>query len=310
MASDIPITVAGPTYLDHTIKVDGMLSLDGSRRITEEYKDAGGTGLCYAVALARQGNNAVLFSAIGQDDAAARIMQSVQAEPNLHAVWQRNAPASDYAMLFVDDGNHKCVASRKDTSDTWRPDAGFMQQAAKSRAVVVTSFANVIALRILRNLAKLGPEKPFVMWAPHFGNCANARILESVLPAIDHISLSEEEYERLSQEIGDPTVRGVGSATVTSGKEGVALIRNGQRTQHKQIVSIENPLDTNGAGEAFGAGFLTALLQTQDYAHAVLAGMFVGALHTERRGSDFPRVTLTSQPRQKGEYSWQKHINK
>jgi sugar/nucleoside kinase (ribokinase family) len=303
MTNDIPITIAGPTYLDHTIRVDGVLSLDGSRRITEEYKDAGGTGLCYAIALARQGNNAMLFSAIGQDSTAERIMQVVETESNLGAVWQHNSQVSDYAVLFVDDGNHKCVASRKDTSDTWRPDAEFMQQAAKSRAVVITSFANVIALRILRGLTKLGPKKPFVMWAPHFGNCANARILESVLSAIDHISLSQEEYERLSQEIGDPTVRGVGSVTVTSGKKGVMLIKDGRHTQHKQIVSIENPLDTNGAGEAFGAGFLTALLQAQDYNHAVLAGTFVGALHTERRGSDFPRVTLTSQTRHKGEHS-------
>jgi sugar/nucleoside kinase (ribokinase family) len=306
MANDI--IVAGPTYLDHTIRVDGILSLDGSRRIAEEYKDAGGTGLCYGVALARQGNPTTLFSAIGNDEAAERIMQIVNKEAHLRAVWQHNSPTSDYAILFVDDGNHKCVASRKDTSDTWRPDAGFMQQAAKSKSVVITSFANVIALRILRNLAKLGSQKPFVMWAPHFGNCANARILESVLPAIDHITLSQEEYDRLHQEIGDPTARGVTSVTITSGKEGVTLIKNGKSTVYKQIVSIENPLDTNGAGEAFGAGFLTALLQTGDYEQAVLAGSFVGALQTERRGSDFPRVTVTPPTKQKGTHSWQ-HTN-
>ncbi|HUS26547.1 MAG TPA: carbohydrate kinase family protein [Nevskiaceae bacterium] len=284
------ITVVGPSYLDHTIRVHGTLSLDGSRHISQEYKHAGGTGLCYGIALARQGNATTLFSVLGNDTIAHTIKNSVDNEANLQAVWQQRAQASDYAVLLLDEDNHKCVASRKEISGSWRADSTFLDHIASSKALVLTSFDNTIVLAILRSLTKSNTRKPFVMWAPHFNNCAQARILEPMLPAIDHITLSQEEYDRLHQEIGDPTKKGVKSVTATCGKEGVALIQNGHTNRFEQLLSIEKPLDTNGAGEAFGAAFLTALLQTNDHHHAILAGSFVGAMHTERLGSDFPRI--------------------
>jgi sugar/nucleoside kinase (ribokinase family) len=290
----LSINVAGPTYLDRTVRVDGVLSLDGSRRIVDDYTTPGGTGLSYAIALARLGNRAKLHSALGTDEDAKQLTDAVLNESGLSAEWQQHEGTTDHAIIFIDGGNHKCVASRKDRADQWVPDDNFVDQAVASEAIVFTSFANRLVVNALTRIARSAGPKPFVMWAPHHGNCTNAAELEDVMPMIDHITLSEEEYAALGTAIGDPTKLAVGSMTVTSGKNGVRLIRNGEEEERlAPIMSIEHPRDTNGAGEAFGAGYLTAYLHTLDPQRAAATGAFLGALHVEREGSDFPHVNIS-----------------
>ena len=293
MTREHSIGIAGPTYLDRTLRVDGVLSLDGSRQIVDDYTTPGGTGLSYAIALARQGSQAELFSAIGTDNEARLIINSVINEPNLDASWQHMPGSTDHAVIFIDGGNHKCVASRKEQSELWQPDTAFIEGNAEKDALVFTSFANRLVLDALTKMTRSGKTKPFVMWAPHHGNAAKAAELLPVIDQIDHITLSEEEYSALFQSIGDPTALGVDSVTVTSGKNGVTLLqRNAEDEKHEPIVRIDSPLDTNGAGEAFGSGYLTAYLRTGDRTRAVLTGSFLGALHVERPGSDFPKVDI------------------
>lgn len=296
MRPERTIAVVGPTYLDQTIRVDGVLSLDGSRRIVEEYSSIGGTGLCYAIALARQGNRVELYSALGTDVAADEIMEAVTAEPGLSAQWQQLPGKTDHAVIFVDGGNHKCVASQKERSDHWVPDDEFLAGVADKDAIVFTSFANRITLGAIQRLIHMRQTaKPYIMWAPHHGNAEDARTLLPVLPYIDHITLSAEEYVALYDAIGDPRDHGVHSVTVTAGKDGASLLRLGQPTTLVEpILQIHNPLDTNGAGEAFGSGFLTALMHTRDHERATLVGSYIGGLHVNRRGSDFPRVHVSS----------------
>jgi sugar/nucleoside kinase (ribokinase family) len=293
MAREHSVGIAGPTYLDRTLRVNGVLSLDGSRQIIEDYTTPGGTGLSYAIAIARLGNRAELFSAIGDDTDALLILESIANEPNLEASWQQKVGKTDHAMILIDEGNHKCVASSKQQSNLWLPDAVFEVRCTEKDAVIFTSFANQLVLSALIKIAKSGQSKPFVMWAPHHSNTQQAAELLPVIDQIDHITLSQEEYDELSQAVGSPTELGVNSVTVTSGKNGVVLLRAGQPAEKiEPIACIEDPLDTNGAGEAFGSAYLSAFLQTGDHIKAALTGSFMGAKHVMRRGSDFPTTNV------------------
>lgn len=285
------IQVFGPTYIDHTIRLKDTMSLDGSSRIEAEDLYPGGTGLCYAIALSRLGNNVFLHSVLGNDDKARIVHELVKTETNIETSWQTVEGMTDYAYLLIDRGNHKTVASRKEISNKFLTDNVAEMELVNSKAIVVTSFRNDISSALLEKVAKEGELRPFTMWAPHLPNCESACIIFPHLSQVDHITLSYEEFESLYNEVGSPIDRGVRSITITNGKNGCKLLTKEGYRHFNAIQVVENPLDTNGAGEAFGAGFLTAYLDTGDYETAIRAGSYVGFLHVQRVGSDFPRLS-------------------
>lgn len=288
------VAVAGPTYEDQTIYLNGVLSLDGSRKIREESRDPGGTGLCYGIALSRQGNETTVHSVIGTDLAAQNINRALGLERSVRAEWLTVDGPTDHAIIFIDEGNHKCVASWKKISDLWVPDSNFVRNVDQSDALVFTSFSNTTVKGALETIERDATRKPFIMWAPHHGNCEEAAVLADLLHLVDHITLSREEYEALYKAIGDPLEKGVTSMTITSGKNGCELRTRGFSAHYQPIRVIENPLDTNGAGEAFGSSFLSAFIRTGNYDTAVATGSYVGGLHVQRRASNFPQVDVNS----------------
>lgn len=285
------IHVLGPTYIDHTIRLKDRMSLDGSSRIETEQIFPGGTGLCYAIALSRLENSVVLHSMVGTDEKVAMVHSIVDSEKNIEAEWQVTEGLTDYAYILIDRGNHKAVASRKEISNSFKADSIPSSAFEDAKAMVVTSFSNDVSESILTKISEGNVRKPFIMWAPHLPNCEAAGSMVSPLANVDHISLSAEEFEALYSQIGNPTEYGVKTVTVTNGKNGCDLLTKDGYRHYNAIHVVENPIDTNGAGEAFGAGFLTAYLETGNLDTSIVAGSYMGFLHIHREGSDFPSVT-------------------
>lgn len=285
------IIVLGPTYVDHTIRLKDSIYLDGSARIDKEEIFPGGTGLCYAVALSRLENSVVFHSVVGTDERAEEIIKTMASEPNLQAEWQKIEGKTDYAYILIDRGNHKTAASMRILTDKYDPDAIPSSLLQDTRALVLTSFKNDILARVLERVRSGNVSQSYIMWAPHLQNCENASTLYSYLSLVDHITLSKDEYRALYEQIGNPIDQGVKSVTITNGKNGCDLLTSEGFRHYNALRVIENPFDTNGAGEAFGSGFLTAIIETGDYETAVRAGSYLGFLHVHRAGSDFPTVS-------------------
>ena len=288
------IAVFGPTCLDHSIVVQDPISLDGSSRIAHERKDLGGTGVCYALALSRLGNEVTLFSKVGSDPEADFIKDKIKIEKNLCPVWQVNRGGTDYSYILLDNGNHKTVASKKTASTTWKPIKDYASYLHNINAVIITSFPNEIALSILKFIKQNLRHKPLILWAPHLNNCREAKKMQRFFNMIDHISLSLEEFDELSSAVGNPHFRGIKSLTVTNGKNGCTLMTPKKTARFSPYKALENPLDSNGAGEAFGSAFISSFLATHNYSLSVKTGSLFAYLHIQRPASDFPRLSLHS----------------
>lgn len=286
------ILVAGPSYVDHCINLKCIISLDGSSAINEEKKYTGGTGFCYGLSLSRLGNKVSLHSIIGNDIHSEFIESNLLKERGLKTFFQKGKEGTDHAYVLIDNGNHKIVASKKVISNRWSPGHEFQDHLKKSDALVISSFSNHIVKKILASLKKLDGRKPFVMWAPHLQNCSEAKTLTDHLELIDHLTLSKEEYERLIIKIGNPIGLGIKSVTVTSGKNGCDLLTQKINKHFEAFKKVQNPIDTNGAGEAFGSGFLTSFLLTNNYNTSVLIGQYIAYLHIHRKANNFPKINV------------------
>ncbi len=283
------IKVFGPTCIDYTIRLKDNLLLDGSARIESEKVFLGGTGLCYAIALSRLGNKIFFHSVIGNDRKGKIIRKSVELEKNIIARWQIFEGSTDYAYILIDDNSHKIAASKKVLTNKFDKNLIRNYLMEKSEAIVISSFKNEIVLSILSNIEK-NNKIPFVVWAPNIINCNEIEILKTKLSVIDHITLSFKEFTVLYQKIGNPFDFGVKTVTITKGENGCDLLTPNNVRHYKAIRAVDNPLDTNGAGEAFGAGYITSYLETNDPEISVWAGSYLSFLHIHQHGSNFPRI--------------------
>ncbi len=286
------IHVFGPTYIDYSINLKDTISLDGSSRIEQERIFPGGTGLCYAIALSRLHNSVVLHTVVGSDNKSRIVDKFISAEKNINTEIQKVNTKTDYAYILIDKGNHKAVASRKEASNLFNVNLVNFDSLDEADSIVITSLRNDIANSILQNIKDSVKSKPFIMWAPHLPNCKNSKLIADNISLIDHISLSLEEYELLKSQIGDPIKLGVKSITVTARDKGCDLISDSGIKHFESVMPLKKPLDSNGAGEAFGAGFLTSYLITSNYHFSVKTGSYLAYLHIQRSGSDFPKLDI------------------
>ncbi|AKG91708.1 ribokinase family protein [Geoglobus ahangari] len=107
--------------------------------------------------------------------------------------------------------------------------------------------------------------------------------LSPLLKNTDIVFLSRDEYEMLRgiEQMVELTV-------ITLGKEGSMAIRNGERTR---VPALEcEVVDTTGAGDAFAAGFLYAMMSGHGLEVCLAAGNFTACHNIQRLGArNFPK---------------------
>jgi sugar/nucleoside kinase (ribokinase family) len=89
--------------------------------------------------------------------------------------------------------------------------------------------------------------------------------------------------ERPEEILGELTSAGIHGAVLKLGRNGAAALVNGQmiRVQPPAVEAI----DTTGAGDAFDAGLIDAILDSQSVSAAIARGCLCGSLSTRRAGA-------------------------
>ena len=78
--------------------------------------------------------------------------------------------------------------------------------------------------------------------------------------------------------------RGAGATVITLGEAG-ALLHNRQTSTHIPAFAVGPVVETTGAGDAFNAGFATALAQNIDPVEAIRFASAVAAISVTRPGA-------------------------
>jgi sugar/nucleoside kinase (ribokinase family) len=285
------VCVVGPTYLDNCFYLRGNLLFDGSTPVKTEFKIPGGTGFCYALALNNMGNSVLLSSRIGSDK-EGNLIKKFALKNKIKARWQIDKGRTDQAIVLIGRNNQKVIASIRKISKNWVLEENLKKELIKARCLVITSFCNNILCKIITFLSENTMAKPFVFWAPNANNCKEIEKLKSSLKYIDHLSLSQTEYDIFQRKIKDPFKLGVKSLTVTNGKNGCLLILESKIFSFPAAKIINHPQDTNGAGEAFGAAYLTTFLKTKNYEKSAKIGNLYAYRYLLNTKRGFPKINL------------------
>jgi sugar/nucleoside kinase (ribokinase family) len=276
---DVVIHVAGPEI--HL----------GTDNLCQVLRLAGGSAANVA-ALAARVVPAAFVGRVG-DDVLGDVLCAGMRESGVDLRVERGGRTGSIVVLVDADGERTMFPDRgaavdlAAVPDEWVADAGIVHapayflQTPGMEAVVAGALerARVLGARTSIDASSAG-------LIAHLGPDDVLRRLEQLMP--DYLFANRDEAATLGLEQRRPVAR---TTVLKNGRDPVVVLHaEGGRGEYP-VVPVERVVDTTGAGDAFAAGFLSAVLEGADEADAVAAGSRLAGAVLGRPGSRLPHAS-------------------
>ena len=289
------ITCYGAANIDRTTRCIGELVLRSSNPVRVR-QSAGGVARNVATNLVHLGNTVTLSTAVGADAGGDELLRSLAADgiETGETVRREDHPTASYTAVLDHDGElligladmaiyddldpeTLIVSSRNQDSDAWFIDANLSRDCLDAlffSGSATTVAASAVSVPKASRLASYLDRIDIL-----FANSAEAAGLANYnIQSNDDALIAAN---RLHQ-------RGVGTVFVTLGSQGVAGVSSSAQLILPAIPSAVR--DVVGAGDAFAAGTLAALLGSTSLEDAMLSGLATASLTVEVNGPTDPKL--------------------
>jgi len=261
------ITVCGPASWNHLIVLDRLPeSVPHMQFALGDQHTLGGTSAGKVLHLADRGADVVLHALIGHDDDGRRVASALHAA-NVPVEAYQSDRTERHVNLMTPTGDRVSLYLATPSSPT-AADLARIEAALGEADVAVVDLSELGAALVdrRRDGAAGAP-----IWTDLHDYDGASRFHEPFLRAADVVFMNDDGTDdpwALMQSCLD---RGPRLAVCTRGAEGaIALSATGERAQVPAVpVDV---VDTNGAGDAFFAGFLAASLDGADLEGCLAAG--------------------------------------
>ena len=274
----------GEVSLDLVLELESLLASGGKQRVRNERVSPGGQVATCLLGCARLGLRTAFFAAVGDDGAGDKALEPLRA-----------AGVDVASVQVVEDG-------------TTRQAVVLVEAASGERSVLERRDPRVRIARAALDPSRIGATRAVVIdatdpdashWAARVAREAGAIVfldvdevadpLEKILPLIDFPVVSQ----RFAEEIGSRASvlsglealcrAGARVAVATLGERGALALSDG-RVVGSGAFEVA-PVDTTGAGDAFRAGFVAAVLAGEELETSLRAANAVAALNCVARGA-------------------------
>jgi ribokinase len=260
MSTRLPaVTVVGSINLDIIATTDRLPTAGETIGGGVLQQQPGGKGANQAVAAARLGGSARMIGAVGNDAQGRLMLESLSAAGvDTADVAVLDGDATGTALIVVDrDGENQIVVCPG-------ANAAFSLEGVEFSADETVLCQLEVGLPVVLEAARKSSGF-FVL------NAAPAMDLpEELLERCDLVIVNETEYELI------PALADAKLVAVTYGKDGSAMFEHGRKVAEAPA-SAATVANTIGAGDAFCAALVLALLTGRDYTCALAVANAVGA---------------------------------
>lgn len=283
------LAVVGEIYVDHVLTGFTTWPQPGEEMLAQDYvREVGGGAAITACALARLGRSASLIGAIGETDASW--IEHRLAEFSVSSDGLRRGSGRTGLTVSISsqvDRTFFTYLGENVRLEEQLAGHGLLDQMAQARHV---HFAMPITARLAEkllgalNAASCSTSLDVGHQAAWLQDAANLRTCSSVdylLPneREAHIICGGDAYDYLAFTRENRWPNGV----VKLGAEG-AMMRCGDATIRASCPAVRT-VDTTGAGDAFNAGFIDALLDGKGSGECLRRGCVCGSLSTRAAGA-------------------------
>ncbi len=241
----------GENSVDLVASLPALPPTDGKAELTALESRPGGQIATALVGCARLGLRTAYIGTFGNDDRAAVIREALGADGvDLHACREVDAPNRSALILVEEARGARTVLWRRPASLDWPPAHAPLHLVAQSRALLV----DTTDIQLSIAAARVAREAGTLVVADVDDDVPD---LDSLLRLLDVLVVSSG----LAPQIRELHARGPGLVVATLGRDG-AVAWDGRRETYSPGFDVP-VVDTTGAGDAFRAGLLWALLQDQ-----------------------------------------------
>jgi len=283
------VTVIGEIYLDHVFNGFEDWPGPGEEIFTDQYTwELGGGAVTTACALAKLGRSVRLIGVVGEEQfplIEARL--SAFGVSTEHIVRSKGRSGVTVSISTKQDRSFFTYRGvNQELSRRLRFDANFMKEAASARHVHLALPLDAEDSEALLPVLKKEGATVSIDVGHHVAWLEDKRSLK-ILRAVDYVMPNEKEavilagttaqYLELCRELN------VQNALVKLGSAGAVMLTDG--VLHRAVPPQVNTVDTTGAGDAFDAGFIDAVLSGLSPKRCIERGCVCGALSTRAAGA-------------------------
>ena len=282
------VTVMGSFVADLSFRTPRLPAWGETVLGTEFRLGPGGKGSNQAVAAARLGARVSFICKLGRD-AFGDLARRTYADDGVDArfVFETDDHGTGGAAIILDQvsGENAIVVVPGSCFTLNEADVDHARDAVDGAAIFMTQLEVPLAtvehaLRLARSLGVRTILNP----APAFA------LADALFPLCDFMTPNEVEAAMLTGE-SDPAraadallARGAGAAVITLGAQG-ALVKTATISELVPAVDAGPVVETTGAGDAFNAGFATALAEGRGIVEATRFGCAVAGISVTRPGT-------------------------
>ena len=236
--------------------------------------EVGGGAVNAATNFARHGHETIVISNFGRDSAANAILNFLQNEnvDTSYLNFTRKKTGTSVILLDSETGKRTILTCRGASESFVKLEASDLDLSNPDWLYVTSLNGDMnTALKFFEKAKEKGTK---IMWNPGMEEIAEKKKLLGLLQDVDVLILNEKEAKTLIggeilEELLVKLARYVKTVIITAGARG-SIATNGKETYRLAEYEMKTPKDTTGAGDAFGAGFLSATLDGRKFKDALI----------------------------------------
>lgn len=236
--------------------------------------EVGGGAVNAATNFARHGHETIVISNFGRDSAANAILNFLQNEnvDTSYLNFTRKKTGTSVILLDSETGKRTILTCRGASESFVKLEASDLDLSNPDWLYVTSLNGDMnTALKFFEKAKEKGTK---IMWNPGMEEIAEKKKLLGLLQDVDVLILNEKEAKTLIggeilEELLVKLARYVKTVIITAGARG-SIATNGKETYRLTEYEMKTPKDTTGAGDAFGAGFLSATLDGKKFKDALI----------------------------------------
>ncbi|WP_238008442.1 PfkB family carbohydrate kinase [Dactylosporangium sp. AC04546] len=287
LQTDVPnVLIAGPVAWNLLVYVDELPRPEPHTVFAARHHETlGGTSAGKALNLSRLGIDVTLATLLGDDESASRIRAAL-AGPGIELLATPSANGSERHVNLMD--RHGSRLSVYLTLPVPSEPATVPSAVLEAADAVVADLADHSRL-FLRAARAAG--KP--IWCDLHDYDGESDFHREFAEAADYVFVSDERLRDPSSFLRERVAAGASLAVCTHGARGATALARVGTPIHVEATRVEEVVDTNGAGDAFFAGFLAAHLRGAPLEECLRQASRAGALAVST--SDLAPLYLTEE---------------
>lgn len=257
------------------------LSLGSKIEIQDVFFTSGGGGTNTAATFASQGFKAAYCGMIGDDNFGSLIVNDLKKYGiNTSLIRKTNKTSTNIAVLLMQPGSDRTILVYRGASDLLSKKDIPWDKIKKTKWMYLAPFAGKLTEITEELIAFAKKNNIKVALNPGYNQLTLPEpVLRKILSGVDVLILNREEaslltkipYQKEAEIFKKIDELTPGIAIMTKGGDGV-VVSDGKYLYRAQSLGMKM-VDGTGAGDAFGSGFVSGLIQKNDIVYAIQLAM-------------------------------------